>query len=39
MRTWTTRDGLLTDSIRALHRDADGTLWIGTLGGGLARHQ
>ena len=37
IRTWTTRDGLLTASIRALHRDADGTLWLGTLGGGLAR--
>jgi signal transduction histidine kinase/sugar lactone lactonase YvrE len=37
VRTWTTRDGLLTANIRALHRDADGTLWIGTLGGGLAR--
>ncbi len=37
LRTWTTRDGLLTGNIRALHRDPDGTLWIGTLGGGLAR--
>lgn len=37
VRTWTTRDGLPTDNIRALHRDPDGTLWIGTLGGGLVR--
>ena len=37
MRTWTTRDGLLTAYIRSLYRDPDGTLWIGTLGGGLAR--
>jgi len=37
VKTWTTRDGLLTANIRALHRDSDGTLWIGTVGGGLAR--
>lgn len=37
IQTWTMRDGLLTANIRALHRDPDGTLWIGTLGGGLAR--
>ncbi len=37
VRTWDTRDGLLTASVRALLRDPDGTLWIGTLGGGLAR--
>ena len=37
VRTWTTRDGLPTENIRALYRDVDGTLWIGTLGGGLAR--
>jgi signal transduction histidine kinase/ligand-binding sensor domain-containing protein len=37
VRTWDTRDGLLTASVRALHRDSDGTLWIGTQGGGLAR--
>jgi signal transduction histidine kinase/streptogramin lyase len=37
VKTWTTRDGLLTANVGALHRDADGTLWIGTVGGGLAR--
>ena len=37
MRTWTTRDGLFTDNIHSLYRDPDGTLWIGMLGGGLAR--
>ncbi|MES2470258.1 MAG: two-component regulator propeller domain-containing protein [Verrucomicrobiota bacterium] len=37
VQTWTTRDGLLTASIFSLHRDPDGTLWLGTLGGGLAR--
>jgi ligand-binding sensor domain-containing protein/signal transduction histidine kinase len=26
----TTRDGLVSDSIQALHEDADGVLWIGT---------
>jgi signal transduction histidine kinase/ligand-binding sensor domain-containing protein len=37
VRTWDTRDGLLTARVRALFRDFDGTLWIGTHGGGLAR--
>ncbi|RBP38051.1 two component regulator with propeller domain [Roseimicrobium gellanilyticum] len=36
-RVWGTKDGLLTQSVRALYREANGTLWIGTLGGGLAR--
>ena len=36
-RTWNTSDGLLTASVRALLRDPDGTLWVGTQGGGLAR--
>src|SRR6202000_2692217 len=35
--TFTTRDGLLSDSIRALYLDAGGMLWIGTDGGGLNR--
>jgi signal transduction histidine kinase len=37
IHSWDTRDGLLTASIRALLRDPDGTLWLGTAGGGLAR--
>ena len=37
VKTWNTRDGLLTANICTMHRDADGTLWLGTLGGGLAR--
>jgi signal transduction histidine kinase/ligand-binding sensor domain-containing protein len=37
VRTWDTRDGLLTANVLSLLRDADGTLWIGTRGGGLAR--
>jgi len=37
VQTWTARDGLRSGSIRALHRDPDGTLWIGSNGGGLAR--
>lgn len=37
IRSWGTHDGLLSASIRALYRDPDGTLWIGTLGGGLSR--
>ncbi|QIF02323.1 two-component regulator propeller domain-containing protein [Roseimicrobium sp. ORNL1] len=36
-RVWGTKDGLLTQSVRSLYRQPDGTLWIGTLGGGLAR--
>lgn len=37
IHSWDTLDGLLTASIRALFRDPDGTLWLGTAGGGLAR--
>jgi signal transduction histidine kinase len=29
--------GLLSDVVRALHRDRSGTLWLGTEGGGLTR--
>jgi len=34
-RRFTKADGLPTDQIRSLYQDPDGTLWIGTLGGGL----
>lgn len=37
VRSWDTRDGLLTPNVRTLFRDSDGALWIGTHGGGLAR--
>lgn len=30
-------EGLLSESIRALHFDGQGALWIGTVGGGLSR--
>lgn len=30
---YTTNDGLLSNYIRSLHRDSDGTLWIGTIAG------
>jgi signal transduction histidine kinase/ligand-binding sensor domain-containing protein/DNA-binding response OmpR family regulator len=33
-----TADGLPVDRIRALHRDGDGVLWIGTYGGGIVRY-
>ncbi|HET9325480.1 MAG TPA: ATP-binding protein [Candidatus Eisenbacteria bacterium] len=33
------RDGLPTDHLRQLHEDGDGTLWIGTYGGGLTRYR
>lgn len=36
-RTWTPREGLPVAYIRSLHLDRDGTLWLGTLGGGLVR--
>ena len=34
---YTTREGLESDAIRALHFDSDGVLWIGTRSGGLSR--
>ena len=34
-RVYTTADGLSSDQIRSLYQDPDGTLWIGTFGGGL----
>ena len=33
----TTANGLLSQSVRALHADKAGDLWIGTAGGGLSR--
>lgn len=33
----TREDGLSPGTVRALHLDADGVLWIGTYGGGLCR--
>ena len=35
VRQYTISDGLSSDQIRSLHLDTDGTLWIGTFGGGL----
>lgn len=35
-KQWTTKEGLPTDFLLALHEDRDGVLWIGTSGGGLA---
>ena len=35
--TWTTRDGLPVNFVRALARDGDGVLWVGTYGGGVCR--
>jgi signal transduction histidine kinase/DNA-binding NarL/FixJ family response regulator/AraC-like DNA-binding protein/streptogramin lyase len=34
---FTKRDGLPTDHVRQIHEDRDGTLWLGTYGGGLVR--
>ena len=36
-RTWSTLNGLSTNSIRAIAEDKDGYLWAGTYGGGLNR--
>lgn len=37
VRTYTTKDGLGDDVVLSLHLDADGSLWVGTFGGGLSR--
>lgn len=37
VRRWTTKDGLANDSIYALRGARDGSLWIGTNGGGVNR--
>jgi hypothetical protein len=37
LTTYTRRDGLSHNLVRALHEDAEGVLWIGTYGGGLTR--
>ncbi len=37
LRKWGRVEGLVSGNVRALHRDPDGTVWIGTLGGGLSR--
>ena len=36
---FTRRDGLPADQIRQMHEDRDGTMWIGTYGGGLVRYR
>jgi signal transduction histidine kinase len=36
-KTYTTRDGLSSDVVRAITDDADGGVWVGTVGGGLNR--
>jgi ligand-binding sensor domain-containing protein/AraC-like DNA-binding protein len=38
-RRFTTQDGLLDNLITGLALGVDGTLWIGTMGGGLARYK
>ena len=37
LKTFTTEDGLASDTVRSIYEDADGTLWIGTYDGGLSR--
>jgi len=36
-KRFTTADGLSADAVQALADDADGNLWVGTVGGGLNR--
>ncbi len=36
-QTYTQADGLVQDSVYAVHRSRDGTVWAGTLNGGLSR--
>jgi ligand-binding sensor domain-containing protein/signal transduction histidine kinase len=36
-KVWTTQDGLSSDDVRAIAEDGDGSLWVGTLRGGLNR--
>jgi signal transduction histidine kinase/CheY-like chemotaxis protein len=35
VKRYTTADGLTHNLVRAIHEDADGVMWLGTLGGGL----
>jgi signal transduction histidine kinase len=35
--TWNEKNGLVPAAVRALYRDREGTLWIGTNGGGIGR--
>ncbi|PYP91766.1 MAG: hypothetical protein DMG65_06290 [Candidatus Angelobacter sp. Gp1-AA117] len=39
VRTYTTRDGLATNTIHAMLRDHEGALWIGDRNGGLTRYK
>ena len=36
-RTYTQADGLAQNSVYTVHRDRDGTIWAGTVNGGLSR--
>ena len=38
MRRFTTADGLPHDFVRVIHEASDGSLWLGTNGGGVARY-
>jgi signal transduction histidine kinase len=37
MTSWSTREGLAANHVKAFYQDATGTMWIGTHGGGLSR--
>jgi signal transduction histidine kinase/ligand-binding sensor domain-containing protein len=37
--TYTTRDGLAQNSVYVVHENRDGTVWAGTLSGGVSRFQ
>jgi signal transduction histidine kinase/ligand-binding sensor domain-containing protein len=37
MTRWTEREGLPSDSVRAIYQDPQGVIWVGTYDGGLGR--
>jgi len=39
IKTYTVRDGLANNSVRAITQDKEGAVWIGTRGGGVSRFQ
>jgi len=35
-KNFTTKDGLVSNAVVAIHRDVDGVMWFGTFGGGIS---
>ena len=38
-QTFTTKDGLANNDVRAVTQDSKGNLWFGTYGGGISRYE